>query len=197
MPTPTNFGNAAEAILGPVIPNFDSRLRPRGAVTSTGTRRRHYLEGSVRNYAAYVRSLASSIAGPVVLVGHSYGGTVIANAANGQQNIKALVFVGAFATDKGETVIELSGRYPGGTLGAALAPAVLLADGGKDLYIEQSKFHAQFAADVPAQSARLMAATQRPIAEAALIEASGEPAWKSIPSWFIYGTADKNIPRKR
>jgi pimeloyl-ACP methyl ester carboxylesterase len=149
---------------------------------------------SVRGDAAYVRFLTSSIAGPVVLVGHSYGGTVIANAATGQQNVKALVFVGAFAPDKGETVIELSGRYPGGTLGAALAPPVLLADGGKDLYIDQSKFHAQFAADVPAQSARLMAATQRPVAEAALTEASGEPAWKSIPSWFIYGTADKNIP---
>lgn len=149
---------------------------------------------SVSGDAAYVRALASSIAGPVILVGHSYGGTVIANAAMGPANIKALVFVGAFAPDKGETVIELSGRYPGGTLGEALAPPVLLADGGKDLYIDQAKFHAQFAADVEAPSARLMAATQRPIAEAALIEPSGEPAWKSLPSWFIYGTADKNIP---
>lgn len=149
---------------------------------------------SVSGDAAYVRSLTANIAGPVVLVGHSYGGTVIANAAGGQPNVKALVFVGAFAPEKGETVIELSGRYPGSTLGAALAPPIALPGGGKDLYIDQSKFHAQFAADVPAQSARLMAVTQRPVAEAALLEPSGDPAWKSIPSWFIYGTADKNIP---
>lgn len=149
---------------------------------------------SVRGDAAYVQSLTSSIAGPVVLVGHSYGGTVIANAADGQRNILALVFVGAFAPEKGETVIELAGRYPGGTLGEALAPPVALPDGGKDLYIDQARFHAQFAADVPAASAKLMAATQRPVAEAALTEPSGDPAWKTIPSWFIYGMADKNIP---
>ncbi|AKJ27297.1 alpha/beta hydrolase [Caldimonas brevitalea] len=149
---------------------------------------------SVSGDAAYVRALASSIAAPVVLVGHSYGGTVIANAATGLKNVKALVFVGAFAPDKGETVIELSGRYPGSTLGDALAPPVPLGGGGKDLYIDQAKFHAQFAADVPAPTARLMAATQRPVAEAALTEPSGDPAWKTIPSWFIFGTADKNIP---
>lgn len=149
---------------------------------------------SVSGDAAYVRALTASIPSPVILVGHSYGGTVISNAATGLKNVKALVYVGAFAPDKGETVLELSGKYPGGTLGEALAAPVSLVDGGKDFYIEQAKFHAQFAADVPAQVARLMAATQRPIAEAALMEASGEPAWKSIPSWFIYGTADKNIP---
>ncbi len=143
---------------------------------------------------AYVASLVADLKSPVVLVGHSYGGNVITAAANGRSNVKALVYVGAFAPDSGETVAELAGKFPGGTLGQALAPPVELADGSRDLYVLQSKFHAQFAADVPAAQAALMAATQRPIAEAALNEKSGDAAWKTIPSWFIYGDADKNIP---
>jgi len=102
--------------------------------------------------------------------------------------------VAAFAPEKGESALELSGRFPGGTLGPTLAPPVTLPDGGKDLYIQQDRFGAQFAADVPAAESKLNAATQRPIAEAALTEPSGAPAWKSIPSWHIYGDADKNIP---
>ena len=144
--------------------------------------------------ATYVAGIVEAIKGPVVLVGHSYGGAVISNAATGKSNVKALVFVAAFAPDAGESAGALSSRFPGSTLGVALAPPVPLPDSGKDLYIQQDKFHAQFAADVPERVARLMAATQRPIAEAALGEPSGAPAWKSIPSWFIYGTGDKNIP---
>lgn len=144
--------------------------------------------------ANYVAGIVDAVKGPVVLVGHSYGGAVISAAANGKANVKALVFVAAFAPDVGETPIELSGRFPGSTLGPTLAPPVALADGGKDLYIRQDKFRTQFAADVPAAAARMMAATQRPIAEAALGEAAGTPAWKSVPSWFIYGDQDKNIP---
>jgi pimeloyl-ACP methyl ester carboxylesterase len=149
---------------------------------------------SVKSDAAYVASVLGAITGPVVLVGHSYGGAVITNAATGKANVKALVYVAAFAPDNGETAFELSARFPGSTLGAALAPPVVLADGGKDLYIEQAKLHAQFAADLPAAMATQMAATQRPVTEAALTEPSGEPAWKSIPSWFIYGEQDRNIP---
>ena len=108
--------------------------------------------------------------------------------------MKALVYVAAFASDAGETAVELSGRYPGSTLGPTLAPPIALSDGGKDLYIQQSKFHAQFAADVSVADAKLMAGTQRPITESALNEASGTPAWKSTPSWFIYGDRDLNIP---
>ncbi len=119
---------------------------------------------------------------------------VIANAANGHQNVKALVFVAAFAPEAGENDLQLSGKFPGGTLGSALASPVNLPDGGKDLYIDQAKFRDQFAADVAEPAARLMAAGQRPIAAAAAEEASGSPAWKSIPSWFVYGDADKNIP---
>ncbi|KJH69517.1 alpha/beta fold hydrolase [Aliterella atlantica] len=148
----------------------------------------------VKSDADYVASALKDINGPIVLVGHSYGGAVITNAVNGNRNVKALVYVAGFAPEAGETAIELSGRYPGSTLGPKLAPPVELADGGKDLYIQQDKFHAQFAADVPANEAQLMASTQRPITEAALNEASGAPAWKSTPSWFIYGDRDLNIP---
>jgi len=143
---------------------------------------------------AYIGSLIADLKGPVVLVGHSYGGNVITEAANGHANVKALVYVSAFAPETGETLGELTGKFPGSTLEQALAPPAALADGGKDLYIVQDKFHAQFAADVPAPEADLMAATQRPLLQAALNEKAGAAAWKNIPSWWIYGDADKNIP---
>jgi len=148
----------------------------------------------VKSDANYVASVLKSIEGPTVLVGHSYGGAVITNAVNDNDNVKALVYVAAFAPDTGETAVELSGRYPGSTLGPALAPPVAIPDGGQDLYIQQDKFHAQFAADVPVAAAQLMASTQRPITEAALNDASGTSAWKFTPSWFIYGDRDLNIP---
>jgi len=149
---------------------------------------------SVRSDADAVSDIVKSIKGPVVLVGHSYGGSVISEAAEGRPNVKALVYVAAFAPDAGETALGLTGKFPGSTLGPTLAPAVELTGGGKDLYIQQARFHDQFAADVPAAQARLMAAGQRPIAQAALTEASTAPAWKHVPSWFIYGSSDKNIP---
>lgn len=149
---------------------------------------------SVKSDAAEVNSLVKSIDGPVVLVGHSYGGSVISEAATGVGNVKALVYVAAFAPAVGESAGELAGRFPGSSLGPALAPPVPLADGGKDLYIVQDKFHAQFAADVPAAQAALMAVGQRPITDAALHEPSTSAAWTTIPSWFIYGSADLNIP---
>ncbi len=150
---------------------------------------------SLRGDADYVGQLVDSVPGPVVLVGHSYGGAVITNSATGRKNVKALVYVAAFVPDAGETALQLAGKFPGGTLGDALDAPVMLGNGGKDLYILQPKFHQQFAADVSKDTAALMAAAQRPIAEAALTEASGAPAWKNVPSWSIYGTADRNIPR--
>ena len=147
----------------------------------------------VKPDSEYVASIVAAIKGPVVLVGHSYGGTIISNAASTNGNVKALVFVAGFAPEAGESAADLAARFPGGTLGETLVP-VALPDGGKDLYIDQGKFHAQFAADVPEAEARLMAATQRPVVEAALSEASATAAWKSIPSWFIFGDLDKNIP---
>jgi pimeloyl-ACP methyl ester carboxylesterase len=149
---------------------------------------------SLKGDADYVASVLRSIKGPIVLVGHSYGGAVISNAAAGNADVRALVYVAAFAPLAGESAQALSGRFPGGTLGPALAPPVALPGGGNDLYILQDKFPAQFAADVGLAEARLMAAAQRPIAEAALAEASRGAAWKTIPSWFIFGTLDKNIP---
>ncbi|MGF7056183.1 pimeloyl-ACP methyl ester carboxylesterase [Bosea sp. OAE752] len=148
----------------------------------------------VRADADAVAGVVKSIEGPVVLVGHSYGGSVISAAAEGRPNVKALVYVAAFAPEAGETALGLTGKFPGSTLGGALAPPVKLTSGGNDLYIQQPRFPQQFAADVPVAQARLMAAGQRPVAEAALSEASTAPAWKSVPSWFIYGSKDRNIP---
>lgn len=149
---------------------------------------------SVKGDADYVGGVLSSIPGPVVLVGHSYGGAVISAAAVDKPNVKALVYVAAFEPAPGESALALSGKFPGSTLGAALAPPVPLQGGGVDLYIQQDKFHHQFAADVPADEAAVMAASQRPITQAALAEPQSRSAWQTIPSWTIYGDADLNIP---
>jgi pimeloyl-ACP methyl ester carboxylesterase len=149
---------------------------------------------SVGNDAQYATSVIGAVKGPLVLVGHSYGGMVISKAAEGNPEVKALVYVAAFAPEQGETVAGLAGKFPGGTLGDALADPVALADGSKELYIRQDKFHQQFAADVAPKQAALMAAGQRPVTVAALNEAASGSAWKQLPSYFVYGTADKNIP---
>jgi pimeloyl-ACP methyl ester carboxylesterase len=142
----------------------------------------------------YVSRIVKNIKGPVVLVGHSYGGSVITNAATGADNIKALVYVAAYAPEAGESAFDLTGKFPGSILPDALAPPIVLADGAHDLYVQKAKFRSVFAADVPEKQTKLMAATQRPVTDAALKEASGEPAWKSIPAWFVNGSADKVIP---
>jgi pimeloyl-ACP methyl ester carboxylesterase len=149
---------------------------------------------SVKGDAKYLGDIVDSIKTPVVLVGHSYGGLVIGEIADPGRNIKGLVFVAAFAAEVGETAVGLSGKFPGSSLGSALAPPVALSGGGNDLYIRQDKFHGQFAADVSGADAKLMAASQRPVTEAALNEPAGATAWKRIPSWFVYGDQDKNIP---
>lgn len=148
----------------------------------------------VASDGAYVAALARSVNGPVVLVGHSYGGAVISAAANNVQHVKALVFVAAFAPDQGESALALTGKFPGSTLPPTLAAPVKLDDGGEDLYVQQDKFPQQFAADVPLAQGQAMAAAQRPVKAAALSEPALSPAWKSIPSWSIYGSADLNIP---
>lgn len=148
----------------------------------------------VSSDAAYVETLLRSISGSVVLVGHSYGGSVISNIGNADHKIKALVYVSAFAPEAGESASELSTRFPGSSLGSALLPPVELPDGSNDLYIRQDRFHAQFAADIPAADAAVAAVAQRPVTDKALNEPSGAPTWASTPSWFIYGSKDKNIP---
>jgi pimeloyl-ACP methyl ester carboxylesterase len=148
----------------------------------------------LKSDAEYVAEIAKSVPGPVILVGHSYGGSVITDAAERSSNVKSLVFVAGLAPDTGESAAGLGKQFPTGTLGETLAPAVVLADGTHDLYIEQDKYPGQFAPDVPLPMAKLMAIDQRPITAEALNEASGAPGWKKLPSRFIYGTADKNIP---
>jgi pimeloyl-ACP methyl ester carboxylesterase len=149
---------------------------------------------SVKGDADTVRALIASIHTPVVLVGHSYGGMVISNAANRQANVKALVYVAAFAPESGENAGELNNKFPGSLVGPALAPPVPLPGGGHDLYVQQEKFHDAFAPDVPAEAARLAAAAQRPVTDIAFSESATEPAWKTIPSWFVYGDHDTAIP---
>ena len=147
--------------------------------------------------AASLRSLLNHLNGPVILVGHSYGGSVISEAAVGDPNIKALVYVAAFMPAPGETVGQLSNQFPGSTLPSTLDPVPFTnADGstGTDLYIQQDKFRHQFAADVPADQAALMAATQRPVSQVALTEKATTAAWQTIPTWDIITTQDLNIP---
>ncbi|GLQ57074.1 alpha/beta fold hydrolase [Devosia nitrariae] len=143
--------------------------------------------------AASVSAVLKSIPGEVVLVGHSYGGLLITEAANGNDNVKALVYVAGFIPEAGESAFTLSTKFPGSTLGDALQP-VALANGGVDLYIQPAKFHAQFAADIPKDVAALMAATQRPVTQAALSELTTVATWKAVPAFTIYGSDDLNIP---
>ncbi|MGH9289301.1 MAG: alpha/beta fold hydrolase [Acidimicrobiales bacterium] len=144
--------------------------------------------------AASVADLVRTIDGPVMLVGHSYGGAVISNVPADAGDITGLVYVAAFAPGPGETCFELAGRFPGSTLGDALQP-VPRADGTTDLYIRQDRFHHQFCADVPASEAALMAETQRPVTQEALTEPSGDrPLWREVPSCFAVAEEDRNIP---
>jgi pimeloyl-ACP methyl ester carboxylesterase len=147
----------------------------------------------VEHDSGYLANTLDTIEGELVLVGHSYGGICITNAATRNDSVKALVYIGGFAPDAGESAAELAGRYDGSTLADTLAK-VELAEGSSDLYIQQERYHAQFAADSTKRTAEIMAATQRPIVQTALSEPSGEPAWKTIPSWFLFGSEDKNIP---
>ncbi len=146
---------------------------------------------SVQNDGDYLTSVLKTIDGPVVLVGHSYGGMVISNAAS--DKVKAYVFVAAFAPDTGDSAASLSEMFAGSTLGETLV-AVPLSDGNVDLYVDRTRFWGQFAADVPREQAKLMGAEQRPVTQAALEGGSSAAPWKTIPSWFVFGDSDKNIP---
>jgi len=148
---------------------------------------------SLHGDAAYLRSVLATIAGPIVLVGHSYGGMVLTNAATGNANVKALVYIAAFAPDQGEKQIELILKNPGSEIGPATL-TVRPYPGGLDSYITPSEFHRVFAHDVPENTAAVMAATQRPFDLAILDETSGAPAWKTIPSWYLVATEDRAIP---
>lgn len=139
--------------------------------------------------AAALADIVRSVQGPVVLVGHSYAGAVVTNVPADAGDIVGLVYANGFALLPGESAVAASELAPGGTL-----VTVPLTGGAVDTYIDQDKYHDQFAADLPVERARLMAVTQRPITQAALAEPSGDaPLWRTVPSWFIFGELDKNI----
>ncbi|AJF68372.1 alpha/beta hydrolase [Streptomyces vietnamensis] len=147
------------------------------------------------NDSTYTASVLKSIEGPVVLVGHSYGGAVISSAAAGTPNVKALVYVAAFMPDTGESPAELSAKFAGSELGTAVRPVPYTdnAGSGIDLYIQNDKFRSVFAADLPERQTRLMAVEQRPITAAGFAEKARAAAWKTIPSWFLVARQDKAI----
>jgi pimeloyl-ACP methyl ester carboxylesterase len=147
--------------------------------------------------AELLRDVLDGVDGPVVVAGHSYGGSVMSEAADGHRRVAALVYVASFLLDEGESTGELAGRFPGNELGPALRPVpVRRADGQTvdDLSIAQEEFPRVFAADVPADVAGLMAVTQRPIVGDALAEKATRAAWKTIPSWTLVTLQDLAVP---
>jgi pimeloyl-ACP methyl ester carboxylesterase len=144
--------------------------------------------------AVGLTDLVRSIEGPVVLVGHSYGGALLSNVPADAGDVQGLVFVAGYALIPGESCGDASSLAPGGTLAPTLT-RVPLSDGGVDTYIDPARYHVQFAEDLPEEQTALMAVTQRPVTEAALFEPSGDsPLWRSVPSWFLFGELDRNIP---
>jgi pimeloyl-ACP methyl ester carboxylesterase len=145
--------------------------------------------------AACVADLVRSVDGPVVLVAHSYGGAVISNVPADAGEITSLVYVNGFAPDAGESCFQLAGRFPGSQLGEQALHPVPRSDGTTDLYINQDGFHDLFCADVSAQEAARLAATQRPATQESLFAPSGERSlWRDVPSWFAIGEQDRIIP---
>jgi pimeloyl-ACP methyl ester carboxylesterase len=140
--------------------------------------------------SAYLSDVVGAISGPVLLVGHSYCGALITNAAARTGNVVGLVFVAAYAPDEGETLQEIGARFPATPLGTALRPTTRAQD---EFLIDPAIFPTVFAADVPPKVAKVMAANQRPIGAAAFVEKSGIPAWKTLPSWAAIATADQAI----
>ena len=150
---------------------------------------------------AYLADFLHTISGPIILVGHSYGGAVITNAATGDTQVKALVYVDAFAPAQGQTIGQLASAVPGSCVVAAdpttifnLVPFPGAPAGVFDAYVKQSLFPSCFANGLPASEARVLAATQEPLSTIALSQKSGVPAWKTIPSWAVIGTVDHVIP---
>src|SRR6185295_5117001 len=139
-----------------------------------------------------------TVTGPIVLVGHSYGGNVISTAAIGNDQVKALVYLNGWMCDEGESQQELLERFEGSLVGPSIRPVPFTsADGGEgvDLFLAPEAFREAFAADVDQATADVMAAAQRPYAAAAFAGApSAPPAWKTLPCWYLLGTEDKAIP---
>jgi len=146
--------------------------------------------------AAYLRTFLATIEGPIVLVGHSYGGVVISNAATGNPNVKTLVYIAAYAPDLNDTVLGLSELGTDDLLNLGTIKIRPFPPGGEnDLegYIVLERFREIFAGDLPRRQARVMSLSQRPAALATLAEPSGVPAWRSIPTWYMVAGRDKTI----
>jgi pimeloyl-ACP methyl ester carboxylesterase len=145
--------------------------------------------------SAYINNLLRQIPGPVIAVGHSYGGAVITNAATDADNVVGLVYVAAFAPDEGERLGEIEDDSRDSVLNASLMPLNYPTGEGQETAVEfaidPEKFHDAFAADLPEEQTAVMAATQRPVAESAFSEPNGEPAWKKLPSWAVVASGDK------
>jgi pimeloyl-ACP methyl ester carboxylesterase len=148
--------------------------------------------------SAYLRDFLHTISGPIILVGHSYGGAVMTNAATGDKQVKGLVYVDAFAPAQGQTIGQLVSAHPGSCVlppaNVTVQPYPGAPKGAVDVYIKQSVFPSCMANGLPASEASELAATQRPLTSLALTQPSGVPAWKTIPSWAVIGTADHAIP---
>jgi pimeloyl-ACP methyl ester carboxylesterase len=145
--------------------------------------------------SAYLASLLNQIDGPVLLTGHSYGGAVITNAATSAPNVVGLVYVAAFAPDEGENLGDVENGSKDSVLNAALVqytyPTGHDGETSVEFAINPARIREAFAADLPAETTALMAATQRPVAAAAFSDASGPPAWRKLPSWAVVATGDK------
>ncbi|MFK3984261.1 alpha/beta fold hydrolase [Micromonospora sp. NPDC050397] len=158
------------------------------------------LLSSVTKDAESLRAYLDSITGPIVLVGHSYGGMVITNAALGDEQVKALVYVDAYLPDEHDTVFSLTSAVPGSVFAAEASTvfdqvAIPSAPGTANLYVKPSVFGRAFAdKTISAKEVAVLAARQRPLASNALTEESGEPAWRTIPSWSVVGKQDAVIP---
>ena len=145
--------------------------------------------------AQSVSDLVRLIEGPVLLVAHSYGGAVMTNVDADAGEIVGLVYVNGFAPEPGETCFGLAGMFPGSMLGESTVRPVPRSDGTTDLYIAPGRFHDVFCQDVSAPEAAVMATTQRPATQEALVEASSERSlWQDVPSWFLIGEEDRVIP---
>ena len=150
---------------------------------------------SVSHDSAYVASFVQQIPGPVLLVGHSYGGVVISNAASAAGNVVGLVYVSAFAPDEGESLMDIEADSKDSVLNSSLLPLQYPTGQGSEtaveLIINPEHYHQAFAADLPEEQTKVMALYQRPAAALAFSEVSGAPAWKSLPSWAVVATGDK------
>jgi len=143
--------------------------------------------------SAYVASVFNQIQGPVLAVGHSYGGAVISNAATGASNIVGLVFVAAFAPDEGERLGEVTGTSKDSVLNSALVPRQYPTGSGTatEFSIDPAKARDAFAADLSDKQAAIIGTIQRPVSELAFSEPSGVPAWRTLPSWAVVATSDR------